>query len=81
MQQAMTTAATIIATVKGRKPNKSDVNDLAVAGQSGWDAAIFRIVGDDTYSADLRGKAIKIWATRRNLIIEQSLKMARALAG
>jgi hypothetical protein len=81
MQKAMMTATVIITTVKGRKLNKSDVNDLAAAGLSGWDCAIFKIVGDESYSVELRGEAIKLWATRRSMIIEQARKMARALVG
>lgn len=81
INQAILTAGVIITTVKGRKLNTSDLNALTNAGMSGWDCAIFKIVGDELRSQDFRGKAIKLWAVKRSVAVESARQMARAIIG
>lgn len=81
MQRAATTAAVMIGTLEGRKLRKGDVTAIARAIESAWEVETFRIMGDESLSAEARGMAAKVWSQRRHIIIDSARKMARSLVG
>lgn len=81
IQDAMVTAAILMGATLRRPLCAADTDILARAGQSGWDCAIFRIVGDAACDAPLRVQALHEWIEGRDAVVARTRTMARALIG
>lgn len=79
IMRAMMAATIIITRAKNRPLNSSDETVLAAAGMSGFDSAIFRVVGEQEYSEELRAIAIYTWSEERQKIVKATRHTARTL--
>lgn len=81
IQKAMTIAAIVISTAENRPLRQSDMPAMLRAGMAGWEMDCFRILGDESYPATLRGRAMKVWSQNYHTAKAAARKMAEALVG